>query len=352
MNKKGFTLIELLAVIVILAIIALIATPIVLNIIEDTKQQAGLRSADFYLDALELSIAQATLDKTLDNKNITDGQYNILNNGNICLSYEDGKEKCAEELELEVKGEIINKGTVTIKNGQIDKVSLVQNNKIIEKDDKGELSYKKIIAPVSFAEDEWDTIIDNVKIGNTSVYEKNFNEGVNNTNKIKLTIDGTEKEYTVRMVNVSTPEECNSEGFSQTACGFVVEFVDIITKHAMNPTYTVSGHEPVATENYKTHDKIYLLSTKEVWGKEGTDNVIEHDTAEAETRQLDYYKKLGVTTENFEGAVKNYDGSAYDWWLRPAYSINTSDFFSVNGAGDWYGSAAHYTYGVAVAFRI
>ena len=35
MNKKGFTLIELLAVIVILAIIALIATPIILGIIND-----------------------------------------------------------------------------------------------------------------------------------------------------------------------------------------------------------------------------------------------------------------------------------------------------------------------------
>ena len=40
MNKKGgFTLIELLAVIVILAIIALIATPIVLNIINDTMSK-------------------------------------------------------------------------------------------------------------------------------------------------------------------------------------------------------------------------------------------------------------------------------------------------------------------------
>jgi type IV pilus assembly protein PilA len=38
--KKGFTLIELLAVIVILAVIALIATPIILGIIEDTKKQA------------------------------------------------------------------------------------------------------------------------------------------------------------------------------------------------------------------------------------------------------------------------------------------------------------------------
>ena len=37
MRKKGFTLIELLAVIVILAVIALIATPIILNIIEKIK---------------------------------------------------------------------------------------------------------------------------------------------------------------------------------------------------------------------------------------------------------------------------------------------------------------------------
>ena len=37
-NKKiGFTLIELLAVIIVLAIIALIATPIIFNVIENAK---------------------------------------------------------------------------------------------------------------------------------------------------------------------------------------------------------------------------------------------------------------------------------------------------------------------------
>lgn len=43
--KKGFTLIELLAVIVILAVIALITTPIVLSIINDVKSSAELESA-------------------------------------------------------------------------------------------------------------------------------------------------------------------------------------------------------------------------------------------------------------------------------------------------------------------
>ena len=37
-KRNGFTLIELLAVIVILAVIALIATPIIMNIIDDSKK--------------------------------------------------------------------------------------------------------------------------------------------------------------------------------------------------------------------------------------------------------------------------------------------------------------------------
>jgi len=51
--KKGFTLIELLAVIVILAIIALIATPMILGVIDDAKQGAAKSSALGYIDAVE-----------------------------------------------------------------------------------------------------------------------------------------------------------------------------------------------------------------------------------------------------------------------------------------------------------
>ena len=79
--KKGFTLIELLAVIVILAIIAVIAAPIVLNIINDTKESATLRSADFYLEGVETSIATSVL------KGITirDRKYAITEDGNLCI---------------------------------------------------------------------------------------------------------------------------------------------------------------------------------------------------------------------------------------------------------------------------
>lgn len=62
-SKKGFTLIELLAVIVILAIIALIATPIVLGIIEDARNNAKERSKELVIQSVELAYSTAFMDK-------------------------------------------------------------------------------------------------------------------------------------------------------------------------------------------------------------------------------------------------------------------------------------------------
>ena len=55
MKNKGFTLIELLAVIVILAIIALIATPVILGIINDARSSAKDRTAELIVNAVELA---------------------------------------------------------------------------------------------------------------------------------------------------------------------------------------------------------------------------------------------------------------------------------------------------------
>ena len=61
MKKKGFTLIELLAVIIILAVIALITVPIVLNIIEKSRKQAFLNSAYSIMETAQTYYATALI---------------------------------------------------------------------------------------------------------------------------------------------------------------------------------------------------------------------------------------------------------------------------------------------------
>ena len=142
MNKKGFTLIELLAVIVILAIIAVIAVPIVLNIINETKESATLRSAEMYVKAAEMSIAQSTLKDI----NIPADEYQIKD-GDICLN--DG---CTETLKVEVNGEVPTSGKITIAGGNISSIELTyKDGKTIVKDSNGDLVYKDTPAGPSLA---------------------------------------------------------------------------------------------------------------------------------------------------------------------------------------------------------
>ena len=244
------------------------------------------------------------------------------------------------------------------------------------------------VNPVSFATDSWETIITAVKENNISKYK------VGDTKTIDMGTYGT---HTLRIANTSTPSECSTAGFSQTACGFVLEFADIITTHNMNPkgeykgtqydygwnvdgwpassmytfvnndiynalpseiknaiidTTVVSGHGSTSGEtNFTSTDKLYLLSTAEVWAQ-GSSNTIEYDTARDVTRQLDYYKNLGTSTSNYSGAIKKNGTSNSYWWLRAARSSNTYDFLYVSISGDWTNSYAGNTDGVAPAFRL
>ena len=90
-TKNAFTLIELLAVIVILAVIALIATPIILGIVEDAKKDAFLRSVELVLSSTDLDV----MDKVTD----SGYQYEIIEGSLIenkeLVGYEIvDKEKC------------------------------------------------------------------------------------------------------------------------------------------------------------------------------------------------------------------------------------------------------------------
>ena len=233
----------------------------------------------------------------------------------------------------------------------------------------------KTASPVAFSTDSCDTIVSAVKSGDTSVYN------VGDTKEVNLgTTYGT---HTLRVANTSTPSDCSTTGFSQTACGFVLEFADIITTHNMNDTNTnvggwpattmrtfvnndiynslpsnlknaiidttvVSGHGKNDTENFTSTDKLYLLAPKEIY----TDWSSSNDTAKDSTRTLDYYTNMGVTENNYNGAIKKYGTTVSEWWLRATYSNNTDCFLFVAYGGPWDTSTASYVDSVSPAFRI
>ena len=361
MNKKGFTLVELLAVIAILAILVILALSNVIGMFNNAKKDIFLTEAKtIYKEVSRKYLTESMKGNSISeisNSNNkldmeTDLTYNItLNSDGKVNHFQVGNDDYC------ISGNYSNMNDLTIDKVQEGKCGSVP-----------ETSH-------SFADDDWSTIINNVKNGNTGDYN------VGDTKTIELTGYGT---HTLRIANTSTPSECSTAGFSQTACGFVLEFADIITTHNMNDTATnvggwpatsmrtfvnndiynaipseiknaiidttvVSGHGSTSGEtNFTSTDKLYLLSTAEVWAQ-GSSNTIGDDTARDVTRQLDYYKNLGTSTTNRSGAVKK---SGYAWWLRVSNSSDNNNFYRVNNRGDWSNNNASTTNGVSPALRL
>ena len=273
---------------------------------------------------------------------------------------------------ISIESGITHKYTFTITFKEID----ADQNYNQGKKFSGVLGIEEYKAP-DFSTDSWSTIIANVKAGNGNEY------AVGSTKEVNLgTTYGT---HTLRVANTSTPTECSTTGFSQSACGFVLEFADIITTHTMNDTNTnvggwpassmytfvntdiynalpselksaiidtttVSGHGSTSgEENFTSTDKLYLLAPKEIY----TNYSATDDRAKNTTRQLDYYKNLGVTTSNRSGAIKKNGTTGDFWWLRSAYAGNsTTNFFEVSNSGIYTSMYANITSGVSPAFRL
>ena len=239
--------------------------------------------------------------------------------------------------------------------------------------------------PVSFSTDSWATIQKAVQNNNTSVYN------VGDTKSV--TINGID--YRVRIVNKTTGDHCgdNDTEYSQTACGFVVEFIDIITimkmrdtntnvsgypatlvydylkntlysqlpsdlQTVIKPTRVISGDGSNDSTNFTTTDKLYLLSAEEVYGIDDGGNHF-YDTVYGTSHQLEYYSNNGVTysTNSWSGtnlnkAVKQYNSSNRWWWLRSTTSGNNPHFHLINSDGSCNNYFDNDSVGVAPAFRI
>ena len=337
-SKNGFTLVELLAVIVILAIILVIAVPKVMSIIEDSKRATLENTVKMIASAAEKAkIQNAVLgnDEAITCESITN--INDVDYASCYIRFDNNTAQVTITGSGKFEGLNVCKGTKTTS------VSTTEE------------------CLTAFEIDDWATIIAAVQSGNHP-YQ------VGNTKTVDMGSLGT---HILRVANITSCSEewIEDEEKSKTACGFVLEFADIITTHEMNGdpvnftgdtntggwptsemraylndldsttdedgviynalpeelrngiinTYVVSSYGYYKTtgvienenagvlesELYWSNDKLYLLSVQEVWGTSYTSG---YDKSYGTTRQLDYYEDY--QGDGYTGvSITNYDGA-------------------------------------------
>ncbi len=428
-NKKGFTLIELLAVIIILAIIALIAVPVISNIINSGKKSVARSNALHYIKALEdnngyASANQSGYTKITGNKNVKDikidvkrtkpekGTISINSDGMVTYAkmvfngywveyngtdakvtgkYTPGKVNITfinDDTVIETRQ--INEGSTI---GSFPNITLEENQELIgwyldsefntvaetttQVDDDISVYVKITRTCGQFATDSWEKISKN-----------SYPVGCEKEVEIDMDDDGTPESYTVRVANNTRPEECETDGFSQTACGFVIEFSTLLETKEMNsqhsnaggwkaspmvtylnttiynklpsnlknviiPTYPiVSSHgysstSDDITESDSVINKLYLLSPTELG-----DSTKGYDYARYNTRKLDYYYDNSNTSSRSRRVKKMISGTDEKWWLRSAVGGDINSFFYVDDKGAvGYKTVWNYL-GIAPAFRL
>ena len=114
-------------------------------------------------------------------------------------------------------------------------------------------------------------------------------------------------------------------------------------RNAIINTTVISSYENGKDTNYTSTDKLYLLSSEEVWG---TSFIDQCESSIGTSRQLDYYSSSGAIM------IKYLNGTSKAWWLRSAHSNSINHFYNVGTGGNSSEIYANYTYGVAPAFRL
>ena len=122
MRRKGFTLIELLAVIVVLAVIALIATPIVFGVINTAKKGAAEQSTVAYVKAIESTVT-------------IDDFYN--------KSYANRDDYLYDEIKADVSGSTPTGGVYALKDGIVTRGTFCVNGYKVTYSDSKAKAYEK-----------------------------------------------------------------------------------------------------------------------------------------------------------------------------------------------------------------
>ena len=305
----------------------------------------------------------------------------------VTETIDDNKLQAGEETTVTVKVEVLKTPiTDSVTTSVTAKViaTPLENSSAID----GDRDSKATDDPISFEADSWRTIQTAVRNNNTSLYN------IGDTKEVYM----SGNYYSVRIANKTTGEHCgdNDTAYSQTACGFVVEFLDVIGDGSMNslntniggypgselytnlqgtvynslpsdlrsvikPTRVISGYgsNGVDSANFVSTDKLYLLSGTEIYGTDAGGNNL-FDRAAGTTHQLEYYSSNMVSYDTSEMSGTNLDiilkrnsqASYSSWMLRSAYSFNGINFTIVGADGRWNTNLASITSGISPAFRI
>ena len=245
--------------------------------------------------------------------------------------------------------------------------------------------------PSSFETDDWVTIMKAINNSNNYELLTVYPVGATRTVTLKNNL-GT---HTLRIANKTA---CTNGETSETACGFVIEFADIIEQKQMDEDKTTNtgGYPAMSLHNYVNvnifnalpdeiknsiinttvvsshgasdicnncpgrdsksnfvleNQKLYLLDQREVFDYSGQRN-----TASGQTRQLDYYSSL---TDNPQLWIKQITTNGINsngmWWLRTILN-NTDKYIGlVTSSGAWNDTFPNYydvRLGISPAFRI
>ena len=400
-NKYGFTLIELLAVIVVLAIIALIATPIVMNTIKKSKKGAAERSADSYVKQVEVAVAEERLSKN----EVLEGEYQITSDGNLCR---DKSASCSDDnkIKIEMNGKKPTSGKIKITNGSVDQssssmtvgdytVSYNSTKKTYEATEKGSTTPDTPQPTKTYTNGEvvYFNVDNGTKCSNYTEIQSNtgvksgcmkfyaFNDDGKDT--VNLILDhnttatvawnATYKNDSGRIINAKGPKEVLTQLNEDTKSWVGIE---TFSNYTMDQTgQTSNAKYTIDYSNYKarliTAQEVAQITGNTTWNEKTAHYIYYFDTntsTESDTCKYDYSTKTSVTTGcqygwlydrthtscTTYGCLNNSDQEKYGYWTASSRASYSNNAWGVNCGGNLVGRSVDYddSYGVRPVIEV